>query len=107
MSKLIKTRRRPEYIIINRLASVLKEERVSNKDLAAALGYEPATVSKWTTNKIQPSLPTFLRIALTINRDLKDFVVSTREIEGAEKNKLLKELAAIAEKSKRTGKGKR
>ena len=92
---------------INRLAIVLKEEKITNRALAAALGYEEATVSKWVTNAIQPPLSTFFRIALTVNRDLKDFFVSTREIEGVEKNKLLKELASIAEKSKRTGKGKR
>ncbi|MCH5690524.1 hypothetical protein LWM68_43625 [Niabella sp. W65] len=47
------------------------------------------------------------RIALTLNRDLKDFFVSTKEIETVEKKKLLKELAVIAEKGKRTGKDKK
>jgi len=94
-------------IEINRLAIVLKEERITNRALAAELGYEEATVSKWVTNNIQPPLATFLRIALTINRDLKDFFISSQEIAGAEKSRLLKELAVIAEQGKRTGKGKR
>ncbi len=92
---------------MNRLAVILKEERVSNKELAEALDYEPTTVSKWATNTIQPPLSTFFRIALTLDRDMKDFFVSTKEIEAGEKKKLLKELAVIAEKGKRTGKGKK
>ena len=104
MSKLIKTTKKPEPLVINRLAAILKEERVSNKDLATTLGYEPATVSKWATNTIQPPLSTFLRIALTINRDLRDFFVSTKELNPEEKKRLVKELTIIAEKSKRTGK---
>ncbi len=98
---------KPAHIIMNRLAIILKEERVSNRQLAEALDYEPTTVSKWATNTIQPPLSTFFRIALTLNRDLKDFFVSTKEIETVEKKKLLKELAVIAEKGKRTGKDKK
>lgn len=104
MSKLITPKKKSEHLIINRLAAVLKEERVSNKDLAETLGYEPATVSKWATNTIQPPLSTFLRIALTIDRDLKDFFVTTKDTVEDEKNKLLRELTIIAKKGKRTGK---
>lgn len=107
MSKIIKPKGKPEHIIMNRLAVILKEERVSNKELAEALDYEPATVSKWATNTIQPPLSTFFRIALTLDRDLKDFFVSTKEIEPGDKKKMLKELAVIAEKGKRTGKEKK
>lgn len=107
MSKLIKPNSKPSPIIINRLAAVLKEERLSNKDLAESLGYEQATVSKWATNTIQPPLSTFLRIALSINRDLKDFFVSTKNIDVEEKERLLEELAFVAERAKKTGKSKR
>lgn len=103
----LKSKRIANKIIINRLAAVLKEEGVSNKALAAELGYEETTISKWATNTIQPPLATFFRIALTINRDLKDFFISSKDIEGEEKKKLLKELEVIAEKGKRTGKDKR
>lgn len=106
MSKLMKPKKKSEQLIINRLAAVLKEERVSNKHLAKTLGYEPATVSKWATNTIQPPLSTFLRIALTINRDLKDLFISTKDINADEKKRLMEELAIVAEKGKRTGKWK-
>lgn len=102
----LKSKRQADKIIINRLAAVLKEEGVSNKALAGELGYEETTISKWATNTIQPPLATFLRIALTIDRDLKDFFISSKDIEGEEKKKMLKELAVIAEKGKRTGKDK-
>ncbi len=107
MSKLVKAKGKPGHLAVNRLAVVLKEERVSNKNLAEVLGYEPATVSKWSTNTIQPPLSTFFRIALTVNRDLKDFFISTKDIEGEEKKKILKQLAIVAEKGKRTGKSKK
>ncbi|MHA4811000.1 helix-turn-helix transcriptional regulator [Flavitalea flava] len=107
MAKSIRSKSKSGQLIINRLAAVLKEEGISNKSLAATLGYKETTISKWATNTIQPSPSTFLRIALTVNRDLKDFFISTIGIEEAEKKKNLKILAELAEKSKRTGKNKR
>lgn len=101
MNKSTKNSRSPQ-LVINRLAIVLKEERITNRALAEKIGYEEATVSKWATNSIQPPLSTFLRIALTIDRDLKDFFVSSREIGEEEKKSLLKKLSVIAEQGKRT-----
>jgi transcriptional regulator with XRE-family HTH domain len=106
MVKTIRSKSKPGKLIINRLAAVLKEEGISNKALAAELGYEETTISKWVTNTIQPSPSTFLRIALTIDRDLKDFFVTTKDIDETDKKKYLKILAEMAEKSKRTGKSK-
>jgi transcriptional regulator with XRE-family HTH domain len=106
MVKTIRSKGKPGKLIINRLAAVLKEEGISNKSLASELGYEETTISKWATNTIQPSPSTFLRIALTINRDLKDFFISTKDIDEPDKKKYLKALAEVAEKSKRTGKSK-
>jgi transcriptional regulator with XRE-family HTH domain len=106
MVKTIRSKGKPGKLIINRLAAVLKEEGISNKSLASELGYEETTISKWATNTIQPSPSTFLRIALTINRDLKDFFISTKDVDEADKKKYLKILVEMAEKSKRTGKSK-
>lgn len=104
MNAPLKSKPQKERLIINRLAIILKEQRISNKDLAERLGYEQATISKWATNTIQPPITTFLRIALEINRDLKDFFISTEHVEQNDRKKLLKELAAIGEQGKRTGK---
>ena len=107
MSKTLRSKTKPGRIIVNRLAAVLKEEGILNKELAEKLDYKEATVSQWTTNTIQPSLSVMLRIALEINRDIRDLLVSTKEVDEVEKKKLLKTLAEMGEKSKRTGKTKK
>ena len=48
---------------INRLKVVLVEKKRTNKCLAEQLGKDPATVSKWCTNKMQPNLETLVEIA--------------------------------------------
>jgi transcriptional regulator with XRE-family HTH domain len=106
MAKSIQSKNNSGRLIINRLAAVLKEEGIMNKELAKMLDYEETTVSQWATNTTQPTNTTMLRIALLIDRDLKDFFVSTKDMEEAEKKKHLKVLAEVAAKSKRTGKSR-
>ena len=48
---------------INRLKVVLVEKKRTNKWLAEQLGKDPAMVSKWCTNKMQPNLETLVEIA--------------------------------------------
>jgi DNA-binding Xre family transcriptional regulator len=48
---------------LNRLKVMLAEKKRTNKWLAAQLGVNPATVSKWCTNSSQPSLETLMKIA--------------------------------------------
>ena len=48
---------------INRIKVVLAEKKRTNKWLAEQLGKDPATVSKWCTNKAQPALETIIEIA--------------------------------------------
>lgn len=48
---------------INRLKVVLAEKNVSSKWLAEQLGKNEATVSRWCTNDVQPSLKTLVEIA--------------------------------------------
>ncbi|MGN5955153.1 helix-turn-helix transcriptional regulator [Sphingobacterium lactis] len=48
---------------INRLKVVLVENNVSNKWLAEQLGKNEATISRWCTNDVQPSLKTLIEIA--------------------------------------------
>ncbi len=67
MKKIINLKNKPAHLIINRLAIVLKEERIANKDLAETLGHEATTISKWATNTIQTPLATCLRIARKLN----------------------------------------
>src|SRR5689334_16624274 len=95
-----------ESIVMNRLAVVLKEERLTNRALASKIGYKETTISKWATNAVQPPVATFLRIALILNRDFKDFFISSRDLSDIDKRKYLEALAEMGEKGKRTGKNK-
>lgn len=52
---------------INRLKVVLAETKRTNKWLAEQLGKDPATVSKWCTNTMQPNLETLVRISEVLN----------------------------------------
>ena len=57
---------------INRLKVVLAEKKRTNKWLAEQLGKDPATVSKWFTNTIQPNVETLVEIAKCLNVEIQD-----------------------------------
>lgn len=62
---------------INRIKVVLVEKKRTNKWLAAELGKDPATVSKWCTNSSQPDLSTLKKIALSLGVDIRELLVPT------------------------------
>ena len=64
---------------LNRLKVVLAEKRRTNKWLAEQLGKDPATVSKWCTNAVQPGLETLREIANLLDIDIKDLINSTKD----------------------------
>ena len=57
---------------INRLQVVLAEKKRTNKWLAEQLGKDPAPVSKWCTNSIQPNVETLVEIAKCLNVEIQD-----------------------------------
>lgn len=57
---------------INRLKVVLAEKKRTNKWLAEQLGKDPATVSKWCTNTIQPNVETLVEIAKCLNVEIQN-----------------------------------
>ena len=63
---------------INRLKVVLVEQGRTNKWLAEKLDKNTATVSRWCTNEMQPSLETLVEIAETLGVDVKDLLNSTK-----------------------------
>ena len=65
---------------INRLKVVLAEKKRTNKWLAEQLGKDPATVSKWCTNTIQPNVETSVEIAKYLNVDIQDLFWSIENI---------------------------
>lgn len=63
---------------INRLKVVLVEKKRTSKWLSEQLGKDQATVSKWCTNKVQPSLETLIEIANLLDVDVKDLLKSSK-----------------------------
>ena len=64
----------------NRIKVMLAEKRKSNNDLAAFLGSEPGTVSKWVTNSTQPSIQMLFQIAEFLNVEAKDLLETRARI---------------------------
>jgi len=59
---------------INRLKIVLVEQGRTGKWLSEKLGKDPSTVSKWCSNKIQPSLEILDKIATLLEVDRRDLI---------------------------------
>ena len=63
---------------INRLKVVLAEKKRTNKWLSEQVGKDPATVSKWCTNTMQPNLETLVANAKALDVDVKDLLWSIK-----------------------------
>ena len=63
---------------ITRIKIVLVEKQKTGKWLAEQLGRDPATVSRWCSNSMQPSIETFAKIAELLNVDVKDLLNSCK-----------------------------
>lgn len=59
---------------INCLKVILADKNKTSKWLAEQLGRDQATVSKWCTNRVQPSLETLRSIADLLGVELKDLL---------------------------------
>lgn len=64
---------------INRIKIALVENGKTGKWLAEQVGKNEATVSRWCSNKMQPSLDTLIRISELLDIDVKDLIVSNKE----------------------------
>ncbi|WP_316793729.1 helix-turn-helix transcriptional regulator [Pedobacter frigoris] len=63
---------------INRLKVILAEKEKTNKWLAKKLNKTEVTVSRWATNDVQPSMETFLDIAVLLDVDIKELINSSK-----------------------------
>lgn len=63
---------------LNRLKVVLVEKKKTSKWLAEQLGKDPATISKWCTNRAQPGLETLYQIAECLGIEVKDLLLPSR-----------------------------
>ena len=64
---------------INRIKVVLVEQKKTGKWLAEQLGKDPSTVSKWCSNKMQPSLEMLMQIAEKLDVDVRNLIVTTKQ----------------------------
>ena len=58
----------------NRIRVVLAYKQITNRWLAEQMGVTDMTVSRWKTNKIQPSMAQFVEIARLLQVDIKDLL---------------------------------
>ena len=63
---------------INRIKVALVENGKTGKCLAEQVGKNEATVSRWCSNKMQPSLDTLVKISELLDIDVKDLIVSNK-----------------------------
>ena len=64
---------------LNRLKVVLVAQKKTGKWLAEQLGKDPSTVSKWCSNKMQPSLEILVSIAKVLDVDTRELIVITKQ----------------------------
>ena len=58
----------------NRIRVVLADKQITNRWLGEQMGVTDMTVSRWKTNKIQPSMAQFVEIARLLQVDIKDLL---------------------------------
>ena len=63
---------------LSRLKVVFVERNKSGKWLAEQLGKDPATISRWCSNSIQPSIETFALIADILEVDVRSLLNKSR-----------------------------
>ena len=64
---------------INRIKAVLAETGKTGKWLADQVDRDPATVSKWCTNAIQPDLQMLAKIANLLEVNIRDLLVDYKK----------------------------
>lgn len=64
---------------INRLKVVLAEKGRTNRWLAEAINKNETTISRWCSNKTQPSAEVFMLIANVLDVDVRELFNSTKE----------------------------
>ena len=68
----------------NRIRVVLADKQITNRWLAEQMGVTDMTVSRWKTNKIQPSMAQFVEIARLLQVDIKDLLEVSLETQSKE-----------------------
>ena len=62
----------------NRLKIVLAEKERTGTWLSEQMGHSISTISRWMTNKVQPSVEQLYEIARHLDVDVKELLVSSK-----------------------------
>lgn len=65
----------------NRIKAVLADKNRTSKWLAEQLGKSENTVSRWCSNKSQPSIEILDKISIILNVDIRSLIRSNKEEE--------------------------
>lgn len=76
----------------NRIRVVLADKQITNRWLAEQMGVTDMTVSRWKTNKIQPSMPQFVEIARLLQVDIRDLL----EVDYCKEKKIVSDIDTMA-----------
>ena len=68
-----------ETASLNRIKAVLADKQKTSKWLAEQLGKSETTMSRWASNKIQPSLEQLFEIANVLDIDVKELIKASKE----------------------------
>ena len=66
-----------QQIVMNRIKVALVEKQKTNRWLAEQMGKSENTISRWSSNKSQPSIAQLITIASLLNIDVKDLLETT------------------------------
>jgi putative transcriptional regulator len=67
-----------EKLKINRIKVILAEKDISHKELAQKVGLVPNSITRICNNESQPSLLMLRKMALALDVDIRELLVSTR-----------------------------
>jgi len=68
-----------ETTVLNRIKVALAERQKTSKWLAERLNKSETTVSRWASNKVQPSVEQLFEIAGILEMDVKELLASNRK----------------------------
>ena len=67
----------------NRIRVILADRQVTNRALADMMDVSEMTVSRWVTNRFQPSMSQFVEVSKLLNVDIRELIeVDAAEISG-------------------------
>ena len=68
-----------QQIMMNRIKAVLAERQRTNRWLAEQTGKSENTISRWCSNKSQPSIAQLQEIANLLDVDIRQLLTTTKD----------------------------